>query len=69
MNSAVINSAIPVAILPQGSIPISVKMKTDSSAAVNLKNSVCNKMIAASNLRIHEKMIERFIDGVYKVNE
>ena len=39
-STAATNSMIPVPIRPQGSIPNSEKMYTDSSAAVNLKNRV-----------------------------
>ncbi len=44
---AVINSAMPVPILPQGSIPKAVNNSTDSGCTVNLKYNVCSKIIAA----------------------
>ncbi len=48
---AAINSAMPVPILPQGSMPSVVNNDTDCGWAVNLKNNVCNKMRAASILK------------------
>src|SRR6516162_8723667 len=47
-NSAAISSTTPEPIRPQGSAPTFEKMYTDSGAAVNLKNKVCSKMIAAT---------------------
>ena len=50
-----INSIIPEAILPNGSAPNFVKINTDSSAAVNLKYNVCNKITTATIFNIHVK--------------
>ena len=47
-SDAAINSAIPVPILPHGSMPILEKIYTDSGDAENLKNKVCNKITAAT---------------------
>src|SRR5271165_2355022 len=44
---AAISSTTPEPMRPQGSAPTFVKMYTDSGAAVNLKNSVCNRITAA----------------------
>ena len=41
------NSAIPVPILPPGSMPSRVNNSTDSGWAVNLKYKVCNNITAA----------------------
>ena len=42
---AATNSTTPEAYLPQGSIPIVLKIQTDSADEVNLKNSDCKKMM------------------------
>lgn len=66
-NIAAINSKIPEAIRPQGSTPIFSKRATLSGCAVNLKNSVCSKIIAGIIRRIHNRILLFFI-LIYLVN-
>jgi len=54
---AAINSAIPVPIRPQGSIPNVVNNSTDSGRAVNLKYKVCNSITAAKILKNHINIV------------
>jgi hypothetical protein len=42
---------MPDPMRPHGSAPTLVKIYTDSGAAVNLKKSVCSKMMAATILQ------------------
>lgn len=57
INADASSSSMPVPIRPQGSIPKVENMKTDSGAAVNLKNRVCSIMIAAMPRKSQEKMV------------
>ncbi len=52
MSKPAISSLMPVPILPQGSTPSLVNSTTDSSCPVNLKYSVCSRMMAMANLSI-----------------
>ena len=53
MSAEAINSTTPDPILPQGSMPTVEKIYTDSSDAVNLKNSVPSMMMAAIKRSTH----------------
>ena len=55
---AVINSKIPTSIRPHGSSPSVENIYTDSGAAENLKNRVCNKIIAGTIRNIHVSTLE-----------
>lgn len=52
-----INSATPVPIRPQGSMPNMVNNSTDSGFAVNLKYKVCSMITAASILNSQVKIV------------
>ena len=50
--TAAISSITPDPMRPHGSAPTVVKMYTDSSAPVNLKNKVCNRMPATTTCSV-----------------
>lgn len=56
-----INSRIPIAILPFGSILSFVNNATDSGWAVNLKNNVCHIIIAGKTLNAQWVIFAVFI--------
>lgn len=60
-----INSRIPIAILPFGSIPSVVKRATDSGCAVNLKNNVCP--IRSTGIILSSQDVLKFIISKVKV--
>src|SRR5712671_1738370 len=60
------SSAKPVAIRPQGSAPSVAKMYFDSSAPLNLKNSVCARIAAATTCSVQLTavlILQDFIEG------
>lgn len=57
INSDAASSAIPVPILPQGSISSVVKSCTDCGCAVNLKYNVCKSNKAAMMRNAHVKIV------------
>ncbi len=65
ISMAATSSAIPEAILPQGSIPTVVKIYTDSGEAVNLKNSVWSKITAGRSRSTHAPTV--FSWDIWKV--
>src|SRR5690242_4329102 len=58
-----INSTTPDPIRPHGSNPSVLKMYTDSSAPLNLKNNVCNRINAAItwNVQLTVRWILQFV--------
>jgi len=65
--TAVINSAMPVQILPHGSMPNFVNNSTDSGWAVNLKYNVCSNITAAIMRSSQIKIVLTIIGNIINI--